>query len=144
MGWLVLIPFVHRRTEMAHPVPTKVFPKLSPETAMLFVFFGRTHPPPSVLPFLFLPMQNLSPKRIVKWHHKTIVSCQIYIQLHLESVNQASRCPTKLTIYNAAKLDTSYSTEVQGKFQCLKKCMTRSDWNVRIYVLVASFQMVEG
>ena len=48
---------------MAHPVPTKVFPKLNPETAMLFAPFGHTHPPPPVLPFLFT--QNLSPKNVI-------------------------------------------------------------------------------
>ena len=46
---------------MAHPVPTKVFPKLSPETAMLFEPFRCTHPPPPVPPFLLI--QNLSPKK---------------------------------------------------------------------------------
>ena len=32
-----LSPFVQRRREMANPVPTKGFPQLSPEEAMLFV-----------------------------------------------------------------------------------------------------------
>ena len=34
--------FVHRRTELAHPTPTIVFLKVSPETAMLFAPFGCT------------------------------------------------------------------------------------------------------
>lgn len=34
-----------------HPVPTKVFLKLSPDMAILF---GCTHPPPTVLSFLFM------------------------------------------------------------------------------------------
>jgi len=37
-----LSPFVHRRREKVHPVPTKVFLKLSPDTAMLFAPFGCT------------------------------------------------------------------------------------------------------
>jgi len=53
---------VHRRTEAAHPVPTNVFLKLSPETAMLFPPFRFTHPPPTVLSFLL--KQNLYPKDI--------------------------------------------------------------------------------
>jgi len=48
--------------EMVHPVPTKVFLKLSPDMAVLFVPFGCTHTPPPVPPFLL--MQNLSPKDI--------------------------------------------------------------------------------
>jgi len=44
----------------------------------LFVPFRCTHPPPSILPFLFLLVKNLSPKHIVKWHHKTKVSCRMY------------------------------------------------------------------
>jgi len=35
-----LNPFVHRRTEVAHPESTKVFLKLSPETAMLSAPLG--------------------------------------------------------------------------------------------------------
>jgi len=35
--------FVHRRGEMAHPVPTKVFLKLSPDSAMIFAPFGCIH-----------------------------------------------------------------------------------------------------
>jgi len=55
---------------MAHPVPTKVFLKLSldmtmlfaPDTAMLFAPFMCTHPPLPVPPFLLT--QNLFPKDI--------------------------------------------------------------------------------
>jgi len=47
---------------VAHSEPTKVFPKWSPETAMLSAPFGCTHPPPPILPFLL--KQNLSPKVI--------------------------------------------------------------------------------
>jgi len=54
-------PFVHRRTAVAHPEPTKAFLKRSPETAMLFAF-GCTHSPPPIPPFLL--KQNLSPKVI--------------------------------------------------------------------------------
>ena len=57
-----LNPFVHRRTAVAHPEPTKVFPKQSPETAMLSAPFRCTHPPPPIPPFLL--KQNLSPKVI--------------------------------------------------------------------------------
>jgi len=53
---------MQRRREMADPVPTKVSLQQSPEAAMLFAPFGRTHPPPSVLPLLLA--QNLSPKDI--------------------------------------------------------------------------------
>ena len=45
-----------------HPVPTKVFPKLNPETAMLLAPLRCTHPPPPVP--LFLLTQNLSPKTL--------------------------------------------------------------------------------
>ena len=54
--------FMHRRTAVAHPEPTKVFLKLSPEMAMLSVLFRCTHSPLPVLPFLL--KQNLSPKDI--------------------------------------------------------------------------------
>ena len=37
---------------MAHPEPTKVFLKLSLETAMLSALFRCTHPHPPVPPFL--------------------------------------------------------------------------------------------
>jgi len=47
---------------VAHPEPIKVFPKLNPETAMLFVPFGCIHPPPPVPPFP--STQNLSPNNI--------------------------------------------------------------------------------
>ena len=57
-----LNPFVHRRTAVAHPEPTKAFPKQSPETAMLSAPFGCTHPPPPIPPFLL--KQNLSLKVI--------------------------------------------------------------------------------
>jgi len=46
------------------PVPTKSLLKMSPDTAMLFVPFGCTHPPPPVPPFLIT--QNLSPKDIAR------------------------------------------------------------------------------
>ena len=49
--------FVHRRTTVAHSEPTKVFPKWSPETAMLSAPFRCNHPPPPILPFLL--KQNL-------------------------------------------------------------------------------------
>ena len=57
-----LSPFVHRRSAVAYPEPTKVILKLSPETSMLPAPFGCTHPPPPVPPFLLA--QNLSPKDI--------------------------------------------------------------------------------
>ena len=53
-------PVVHR-TKSVHPVLTKVFSKLSPETAMLYAPFKCTNPPPPVLPFLL--KQNLSLQR---------------------------------------------------------------------------------
>jgi len=56
--------FVHRRREVTHPVPNKVFLKLSPDTAILFAAFGRTHPPPPLPPFLL--MDSLSPREIAK------------------------------------------------------------------------------
>ena len=37
-----------------HPVPTKFILKLSPDMAILFAHFGCTHPPPTVLSFLFM------------------------------------------------------------------------------------------
>ena len=49
---------------MALPVPTKSLLKMSPDTAMLFAPFGRTHPPSPVPPFLLT--QNLSPKDIAR------------------------------------------------------------------------------
>jgi len=55
-----LSPFVHRRRAVAHPEPTKVFLKLSPEMAMMSAPFDYTHPPPPV-PHILLN-QNLSPK----------------------------------------------------------------------------------
>ena len=85
----MLRPFVHKRTETAHPVPTKVFSKLSPETAMLFAAFGCTHPPPHVPPFLLT--LNLSPKDIDRSDiMKMKVSCRLdsYIQ---ESVNDGMK-----------------------------------------------------
>ena len=66
---------------MAQSVPTKVFSKLSPETAMLFAAFRCTHPPPTVPPFLF--MQNLSPKNVAP-SNIVMSSTDGYIQ---ESVN---------------------------------------------------------
>jgi len=42
-----LSPFMHRRREMAHPVPTKAFVKLSLDVAMLFAPFRYTYPSPS-------------------------------------------------------------------------------------------------
>jgi len=55
---LILSPFVHRRREMAHPVATEVFLKLSPEHGHA-VGTLQVHPPTShVSPFLFT--QNLS------------------------------------------------------------------------------------
>ena len=53
--------FVHWRREKAHPVPTKVFLKLSLDMTMLFPSFRCTHPPPVLL---FLLTQNLTPKDI--------------------------------------------------------------------------------
>ena len=47
---------------MALPVPTKSLLKTSPDAAMLFAPFGRTHPPPPVPTFLLA--QNLSLKDI--------------------------------------------------------------------------------
>ena len=46
-----LNPFVHRRTAVAHSEPTKVFPKQSPQTAMLSALFGCTHHLPLSHPF---------------------------------------------------------------------------------------------
>jgi len=59
-----LSPFVHRRIEVTHPVPTKVFLKLSTDMAILFAPFGRTHPPPPLPPFLL--MDYLSPREIAE------------------------------------------------------------------------------
>jgi len=42
-------PFVHSRREMAHPVLTKIFLKLNPDSAMLFAPFRCTHPLPVLL-----------------------------------------------------------------------------------------------
>ena len=68
---------LHRRTEVAHPEPTKEFLELDPETAMLHAPFRCTHPPPHP-PFLL--MQNWSPKDIAgKWYQKMKVSNQIYV-----------------------------------------------------------------
>ena len=47
---------------MALPVPTKSLLKMSPDAAMLFALFGRTHPPRPVP--LFLLTQNLNFKDI--------------------------------------------------------------------------------
>jgi len=44
---------------MALPVPTKSLLKTSPDAAMLFAPFGRTHPPPPVPPFLLTQNQSL-------------------------------------------------------------------------------------
>jgi len=46
-----LNPFMHRRTAVAHPEPTKAFLKRSSEMAMLSAPFGCTHPPPLVPPY---------------------------------------------------------------------------------------------
>ena len=59
-----LSPFVQRRREMAHPVPTKGFLQPSPEAAMLFAPFRCTHPHSPIPPFLL--KQNLSPKDIAR------------------------------------------------------------------------------
>ena len=71
-----LRPFIHRRTEVAYPEPTKVFLKLSPETFMLSVPFGCTHRPPPIPPFLFTQVtEPISKGYCRKWHHKMKVSC---------------------------------------------------------------------
>jgi len=57
-----LSPFVLRRREMTHPVPTMDFLQQSPEAAMLPGPRVEIHPPPFVLPFLMA--ENLSPKDI--------------------------------------------------------------------------------
>jgi len=74
--------FIHRRIAVAHPEPTKVFLKLSPETAMLSAPLWCTHPPPPSHPFCFLQKQNLSPKviagiDITRWNFHAR-----YIRLH--------------------------------------------------------------
>jgi len=56
----VIRPFIPKRTEMGHPVPTKTFLQPRPDAAMLFAPCGYTHPPPPVPRFLL--KQNLSPK----------------------------------------------------------------------------------
>ena len=53
-------PFVHRKRETTHSVPSKVFLKLIAHKAMLFAPFSYTHPLPPVPPFLL--MDNLSPR----------------------------------------------------------------------------------
>jgi len=47
---------------VAHPEPTKMFLKQSPETTMLSAPFRCTHPPPPVPHFRLI--QNISPKDI--------------------------------------------------------------------------------
>jgi len=57
-----LNPFVHRKTAVVNPEPTKAFLKLNTEIAMLSASFGCIHPPPPIP--LFLLKQNLFPKDI--------------------------------------------------------------------------------
>ena len=59
-----LSPFVQRKTEIAHPVPTKGFLQQSPEEAMLPGPSVDTRSPPPVPPFLLV--QNLGPKDIAR------------------------------------------------------------------------------
>ena len=59
---MFLTPFRPKRTEIVLPVPTKSFLETTPDAAMLFAFFGCTHPLPPIPPFLL--KQNLSPKDI--------------------------------------------------------------------------------
>ena len=84
-----------RRTAVTHSEPTKAFPKWSPETAMLSAPFGCTHPPPRIPPFQLklnslvlrqyrCPFREWKVRTYLqgrwrKWHHKTKVSCQIYL-----------------------------------------------------------------
>lgn len=56
--------FMHRRIEVAHPVPTKVFLKLSPEMAMLSTPFGCIHPLPPFLSFLLKQNLHISKKML--------------------------------------------------------------------------------
>jgi len=48
---------------VAYPAPTKGFRQTNPDTAMLFVLFACTHPPPPVPPFnshtAYLPRTSL-------------------------------------------------------------------------------------
>jgi len=56
----ILNPFVHSRTAVAHSEPTKAISKQSPETAMLSVPFGCTHPLPSVPAFLLKSLEEVT------------------------------------------------------------------------------------
>ena len=79
----ILSPFVHRRREMAHPVATKVFLKLSPEHGHAIGTL-QVHPPTSHVP-PFLLTQNLS-GYFQKWHHEAECFHDVYRQLHLGKV----------------------------------------------------------
>jgi len=69
--------------EMAYPVPTKVFLKLSPDTAMLFAPFECTHPPPPVPPFLLT--QTLSPKDVASQDEIFMIDISGYIRESVKS-----------------------------------------------------------
>ena len=65
--------FVCWRTAMAHPEPTMVIFKLSPEIAMLSATFRYTPPLPLVPPFLLAQNPFLR-----TWRHQMKLSCRIY------------------------------------------------------------------
>ena len=75
---------MHRRREIAHPLLTRFFQKLSPDTAMLFTPFGCTHPPPPVLHLL--RMQNLSPKHCWNWHYEANTFMKGFVSLAVKGL----------------------------------------------------------
>jgi len=68
-----LSPFVQRRREVAHPVPTKDILQLIPQATMLPGPIVEISPPSPIPPFLLA--QNLCPKDITRsditsWKHR--------------------------------------------------------------------------
>ena len=90
-----LNPFVHRRTAVACPEPTKAFLKQSPETAMLSAPFGCTHPPPPLsAPFCW--SRTHLQRSLTSQHERFMPDISGYIQERVNafsvSISMCSTC----------------------------------------------------
>ena len=116
---------------MTHSEPTKGFPKRSPEIAMLSAPFGCTNPSPHIPPFLLklnslVLRQYRSPfgewkvrtylqGHCRKWHHKTKVSCQIY----LATSRKGLLCVQFLSCWKLTWIHVAYGGGCTVNFCCI-------------------------
>jgi len=85
-----ITPFMPKGTEIALPLPTKLFPEMILDVAMLFVPFWCTHPPP---PFCwsrtYYPQRTLS--EVTSWSWKSHDANRYYGPKDFYSTSNAAR-----------------------------------------------------